>query len=452
MPNPIKYNTSTESNALKLGDFWIGTGDVSKGPTSITGYWNGITPPAGGYTVYLNKASKGPSISLCSNDADLIALTNRMSGNNYTTVSECLSYFSGQPDKVCFNRDYEGIVTDGLVLNLDAGFTPSYPKSGNTWYDISGNGNNGTLVNGPTFSGGSLVFDGNDNYTELSNTIELLDEYTITFESKINSSSAKVLLGYEGIDYIQVNNVNQLGLFTESDSTIITLENGWALDYPAIFTITRDNEFNITVFINGRIVGSGQCLGTHRIKQIGQRGNNQRYFNGYIKKLLVYNKKLTDFQVVNNFINLTKNDNIVIDGTKFISSWTNLANLTKRTVNSVINPYGAQDATLFERVSIERAGHAQIRQTLNLETDTWYSVSYWLKSIELLTRSDFEFSDNPQKSIFPTQEWNYYSFELKTNSTFPSGEFIDIGSTAVSSGSVLGEKYSIYDLIIKKLT
>ena len=153
LPNPIKYNTSTESNALKLGDFWIGTGDVSKGPTSITGYWNGITPPAGGYTVYLNKASKGPSISLCSNDADLIALTNRMSGNNYTTVSECLSYFSGQPDKVCFNRDYEGIVTDGLVLNLDAGFTPSYPKSGNTWYDISGNGNN-TSIGVANFSNG----------------------------------------------------------------------------------------------------------------------------------------------------------------------------------------------------------------------------------------------------------------------------------------------------------
>jgi len=53
------------------------------------------------------------------------------------------------------------LVTDGLVLNLDAGDPRSYPSSGTTWTDLSGNGNNGTLVNGPTYSnadGGSLAF------------------------------------------------------------------------------------------------------------------------------------------------------------------------------------------------------------------------------------------------------------------------------------------------------
>ena len=40
------------------------------------------------------------------------------------------------------------IVTSGLVLNLDAGNTASYPGTGTTWTDLSGNGNNGTLVNG----------------------------------------------------------------------------------------------------------------------------------------------------------------------------------------------------------------------------------------------------------------------------------------------------------------
>jgi hypothetical protein len=59
------------------------------------------------------------------------------------------------------------IVTDGLVLSLDAGNTKSYPGSGTIWYDKSGNGNNGTLTNGPTFNsanGGSIVFDGTDDY------------------------------------------------------------------------------------------------------------------------------------------------------------------------------------------------------------------------------------------------------------------------------------------------
>jgi hypothetical protein len=63
-----------------------------------------------------------------------------------------------------------GIVTDGLVLNLDAAKVDSYPGTGTTWYDISGNNNNGTLTNGPTFSGigkqASIVFDGVDDYVQ----------------------------------------------------------------------------------------------------------------------------------------------------------------------------------------------------------------------------------------------------------------------------------------------
>jgi hypothetical protein len=55
------------------------------------------------------------------------------------------------------------IVTDGLVLCLDAANVKSYPGSGTNWTDLSGNGRNGTLTNGPTYSsdvGGSIVFDG----------------------------------------------------------------------------------------------------------------------------------------------------------------------------------------------------------------------------------------------------------------------------------------------------
>ena len=53
------------------------------------------------------------------------------------------------------------IITDGLVLALDAASPRSYPGTGTTWYDVSGYGNNGTLTNGPTFdsgNGGSIVF------------------------------------------------------------------------------------------------------------------------------------------------------------------------------------------------------------------------------------------------------------------------------------------------------
>jgi hypothetical protein len=65
------------------------------------------------------------------------------------------------------------IVTDGLVLALDAGNTKSYTSGSTTWFDKSGFGNNGTLTNGPTFSsanGGSIVFDGVNDYVSCPTT------------------------------------------------------------------------------------------------------------------------------------------------------------------------------------------------------------------------------------------------------------------------------------------
>ena len=61
------------------------------------------------------------------------------------------------------------IVTDGLVLALDAGNTKSYPGSGTTWYDLSGNDNNASLEsmtseNYSSANGGYFNFDGTNDY------------------------------------------------------------------------------------------------------------------------------------------------------------------------------------------------------------------------------------------------------------------------------------------------
>jgi hypothetical protein len=73
-------------------------------------------------------------------------------------------------------------VTSGLVLELDAGNIKSYPTTGTTWFDKSGNANNGTLTNGPTFNTGSLgsiVFDGVDDYC--SGSILVPSSFTANF-------------------------------------------------------------------------------------------------------------------------------------------------------------------------------------------------------------------------------------------------------------------------------
>ena len=65
------------------------------------------------------------------------------------------------------------VVKNGLVLYLDAASSKSYPGSGTNWVDLTGNGNDGTLTNGPTFSSenkGSIGFDGGDDLIEIPYT------------------------------------------------------------------------------------------------------------------------------------------------------------------------------------------------------------------------------------------------------------------------------------------
>ncbi len=178
MPNSIKYNVSTETLALKKGNFWIGTGDVGKGPTSSTGFYAGINPPSGGYTIYLNKANNGPSIHTVTSDAQLISLTNLIAGASYTTANQCLNYFVTQTDKMVLNNNLPSVVTDNLSMYLDVNNVSSYPKNGAVWYD---------LANGLTFNsygsqtpfttlGGALSFQFNDSgYWACTSNFNLVD-------------------------------------------------------------------------------------------------------------------------------------------------------------------------------------------------------------------------------------------------------------------------------------
>ena len=68
------------------------------------------------------------------------------------------------------------IVRSGLQLHLDAADRKSYPGSGTTWFDLSGNSRHGTLLNGPVFNsgnGGYISFDGVDDYVNIPNATNL---------------------------------------------------------------------------------------------------------------------------------------------------------------------------------------------------------------------------------------------------------------------------------------
>ena len=323
MPNAIKYNTSAETLALKKGNFYIGTGDVGKGPTSSTGYYNGITPPTGGYTIYLNKETGGPSIYTASNDAQLISLTNSIAGQSYTTVNQCLVYFAGQTDKLCVNRDYEGIVTDGLVLNLDAGFTPSYPTSGATCYDISTNTNNGTLTNGPTFStndGGLFELDGaDDEITFNNNTDSIFKPSTLTLSVWVYPTNAAAV--NQGHNIVSTNDVqkwrNGYGIFTYPYQSLGPQVNTFIGDgnnptYIQVlisnntwynFTTTYDGTYH-KFYVNSVLEGTLTRTLVYEPSNgfnIGRGLGYNSYYQGSLSNVKLYNKALTSQEILQNY-------------------------------------------------------------------------------------------------------------------------------------------------------
>ena len=322
MPNPIKYNASAETLALQKGNFWIGTGAVGKGPTSTTGYYNGITPPSGGYTLYLNKASGGPSIYCPANDAALISLTNSIAGAAYTTAQECFNYYYTQTDKMCLSQDYPAdfpyIVLDGLVFYVDAGVTLSYPGSGTTWTDINGLGpkNNGTLTNGPTFSsanGGSIVFDGADDSIVTPNGNVFFSgksQVTVCVWFKLTSSFRPNLINIP----IGSGGTFSIENGSESANTLLTYFNNnnptsFPFDLNTIYQIVSIfNSGSVTTYKNGVLIGTTtnnnstlNTVGTTNLV-IGRWGwvfGNSIIGNVYITQ--IYNRALSAAEVLQNF-------------------------------------------------------------------------------------------------------------------------------------------------------
>jgi hypothetical protein len=334
MPNAIKYNVSAETLALKKGNFWIGTGDVGKGPTLSTGFYNGLTPPSGGYTIYLNKASGGPSIYTVNTEAQMVSLTNSIGSQSFTTSGQCLNWFATQTDKMIFNIDYPAIVTNGLVLNLDAGFTPSYPTTATTWYDVSSGGNNGTLTNGPTFNSannGSIVFDGVDDYavTTQDQTPNLNITSSITLETWLKSTAVANSQHGDGVNSKGLSSDGNTGVYetlivssgeinypffririVSNTPTYFPTNISLSLNQIYHFVSTYDGS-TMRIFINGVEAGTGLstsgnietntqplCIG---VRLVHRNFGGDSFFSGNIFTNRIYNRALSQSEITQNY-------------------------------------------------------------------------------------------------------------------------------------------------------
>ena len=216
------------------------------------------------------------------------------------------------------------IVTSGLVLHLDAGNTKSYSGTGSTWYDRSGNlnggvVNNGTLVNGPSYSsigGGSIGFDGSNDYVTILNNTTV--SFTIGCWINTTATSYTGTQAYEGngIVWSDVAGVandfvlsilnNKASWFTGDNTT--TINSTTTINTGSWFYITVvKNGTNSTkqLFINGTLESTGtsgtSLLTANPNIRIGGNTLDGKYFNGKIGQVKIYNKVLSTTEVLQNF-------------------------------------------------------------------------------------------------------------------------------------------------------
>jgi hypothetical protein len=231
------------------------------------------------------------------------------------------------------------VVTNGLVLYLDAANPKSYPKSGTMWNDLSGNNNNGTLINGPTFdsgNGGSIQFDGVNDRWISNNSIPSINfqfngEFTINTWCYINeNTNVGYITSYRLTDG---NNVQYSGWgLSQNNGRIVGTVGGYpsfTFAWRRVETSTTDfnnlvfQKWSNIVYVNTGIIGeqkiyiNGKNSTESTIDQrtppytvnyttnhrliIGHDIDNEHPLNGNISHVSVYNRALTPSEILQNY-------------------------------------------------------------------------------------------------------------------------------------------------------
>jgi hypothetical protein len=209
------------------------------------------------------------------------------------------------------------IITSDLLLYLDAGNTSSYPGSGNTWYDLSGNGNNGTLAIASMASTAStpkkFTFNGTSNNVSFVSS-KFNTSYTgktIIAAARLNPSFGtnvyRALFGNPGAStrnfnfYIYQNGSGYQLHFADAGnnafSNVLTLAtNQWY-----VFAVTQETN-TVKFFVNGELVSSTSGpLSQYQSSTNEYVGKADNYWYGDINSFFIYTRGLSEVEILQNF-------------------------------------------------------------------------------------------------------------------------------------------------------
>jgi len=215
------------------------------------------------------------------------------------------------------------IVTDSLVLYLDAANVKSYIGSGTSWYDLSGNGNTGTLSteNIGTVSGsGVMAFNGSSDYIQNTNTNNLISSvgsisYWIKKRNISDSNTIFHIYEYGGIytDYlrshIDSNNLMDIVIEDGDDAKLLFTydlddlnQSIWVNNW--MYVMWTQDGSTLKLYINGSYInGTANTWWTSHLTGIiyFKIGYGWNYLEENISNFMIYNKALSSSEVLQNY-------------------------------------------------------------------------------------------------------------------------------------------------------
>ena len=207
------------------------------------------------------------------------------------------------------------VVTSGLVLYLDAGNASSYPGSGTTWTDLSGNGNNVTLVNSPTWNSiEGFTFNGINQYGTLpmSGFPSGAGARTssVWFKPLGNASVQKWVLSY--------GNSSTAQIFATGAANGFVFLGGFNYDYQTGYGISSGTRYHVafafngttlSAYVNGSFLSSTSFSSLNTVLTEANIGRLSapygQYFEGSTSEVMLYNRALSASEILQNY-NVTK--------------------------------------------------------------------------------------------------------------------------------------------------
>lgn len=299
----------------------VGTNDGTYSRLYVDGYETGTAKTSAGIATTQDMLCIGNWAYVYSSPRYLNGtISNFKVYNRALSATEILSDYYSTKNRFFPN---ENIVSNGLVLYFDASKSNSYPGTGNTIYDLSGFGNTGSLVNGPTFSstnGGNISFDNVNDYISFGTSSSVKPtQLTLACFFKINAINApNVIVGKQGTGL----GAASYALVVQNGNLNFRIESGGIQD--ASYTFSNTSTYNYAVgtydgsalklYLNGALVGTATTTVSIVYSDsypllIGYYANAFAT-NMNVGSLKLYNRALSAIEIMQNFNALRERYNI----------------------------------------------------------------------------------------------------------------------------------------------